>query len=112
MALLEHRTGRAGIMSERGGHVEDGSGDMDGFELGGGPLLPGVDYEAAWLVARSAADDLNTVFTRLGLTSSLLRAQAGWADNGRGVVYLVASPMGARKLLRALDRLDRGTRAA
>ncbi|WP_370155060.1 hypothetical protein [Streptacidiphilus sp. EB129] len=69
-------------------------------------MLPGVDYEREWLMARSAADVLNAVLAQLGFTASLMRAQAGWADDGQGTVYLEASPLGARKLLRALERME------
>ncbi|MFJ6217363.1 hypothetical protein ACIQGZ_29120 [Streptomyces sp. NPDC092296] len=87
------------------------AGDQDygeeiGVFLGGGPVLEGVDYEAAWLEARAAADSLNAVLGRLGLRGpALVRAQAGWADDGRGVVFLEGTPLGARRLGVVLERM-------
>ncbi len=81
----------------------DDSGDGEVF-LGGGPMIPGVDYEAAWLEARAAAVDLNAVLLGLGLAGDdLVRAQAGWADDGRGVVFLKGTLSGARRLRVILD---------
>ncbi|WP_406088652.1 hypothetical protein [Kitasatospora purpeofusca] len=91
-------------MSNRG---DDGDGD-DGGEifLGGGPMIPGVDYEAAWLEARAVASDLNAALVGLGLAGDdLIKAQAGWSDDGRGVVFLKGTPSGARRLRVILDRM-------
>ncbi|WP_037779917.1 hypothetical protein [Kitasatospora purpeofusca] len=89
-------------MSDRG---DDGDGDESGeVFLGGGPMVPGVDYEAAWLEARAVAIDLNTVLGALGLAGEdLIKAQAGWSDDGRGVVFLKGMPSGARRLRVILD---------
>ncbi|MGW2547683.1 hypothetical protein ACWC5I_44135 [Kitasatospora sp. NPDC001574] len=84
----------------------DGEGGEESFFLGGGSMLDGVDYEAAWLEARAAAGELNTVLAGLGLHGDdQVRAQAGWSDDGRGVVYLRGTLSGARKLRRALYRM-------
>ncbi|MEE1825669.1 hypothetical protein PUR61_26280 [Streptomyces sp. BE20] len=62
--------------------------------------------EAAWLEARAAAGELNTVPAGLGLHGDdQVRAQAGWSDDGRGVVYLRGTLSGARKLRSALYRM-------
>ncbi|SDT11834.1 hypothetical protein SAMN05216371_1328 [Streptomyces sp. TLI_053] len=93
-------------MSNRGG---SGDGDEIGDEsgeifLGGGPMIPGVDYEGAWLEARTAAVDLNAALVGLGLAGDdLVKAQAGWADDGRGVVFLKGTLSGARRLRVILD---------
>ncbi|MFJ4793902.1 hypothetical protein [Kitasatospora purpeofusca] len=89
-------------MSNRG---DDGNERGEIF-LGGGPMIPGVDYEAAWLEARAAAIDLNAALVRLGLAGEdLIKAQAGWSDDGRGVVFLKGTPSGARRLRVILDRM-------
>ncbi|SDT78334.1 hypothetical protein SAMN05216371_5695 [Streptomyces sp. TLI_053] len=83
---------------------DDGDGDDGEVFLGGGPMIPGVDYEAAWLEARAAAVDLNAVLAGLGLAGEdLIKAQAGWSDDGRGVVFLKGTPSGARRLRVILD---------
>lgn len=88
------------------GESDDGSGEDGETFLGGGPKLEGVNYEAPWLEARAAAVDLNTVLAALGLQGvDLVRAQAGWSDDGQGVVFLKGTPSGARKLRAVLDRM-------
>ncbi|WP_043464257.1 hypothetical protein [Kitasatospora sp. MBT66] len=89
-------------MSNRGD--DDGDDESGEIFLGGGPMIPGVDYETAWLEARAAAIDLNTVLGALGLAGEdLIKAQAGWSDDGRGVVLLKGTPSGARRLRVILD---------
>ncbi|MEU8517395.1 hypothetical protein AB0C76_38345 [Kitasatospora sp. NPDC048722] len=74
--------------------------------LGGGPKLEGVDYEGPWLEARAAAEQLNAILTGLGLQGpDLVRAQAGWSDDGHGVVFLKGTASGARRLGEVLDRM-------
>ena len=71
-------------------------------------MLDGVDYEGAWLEARRAANELNAVLRQLGLCGpDLVRAQAGWADDGRGLVFLKGTLPGARKLSCVLEELAR-----
>ncbi|MFD8315762.1 hypothetical protein [Kitasatospora purpeofusca] len=91
-------------MANRG---DVGDGDESGeIFLGGGPMVPGVDYEAAWLEARAVAIDLNAVMGALGLAGEdLIKAQAGWSDDGRGMVFLRGTPSGARRLRVILDRM-------
>ncbi|MGC0316235.1 hypothetical protein QBC98_004728 [Kitasatospora acidiphila] len=84
--------------------------------LGGGPKLPGVDYAGAWLEARQAVSALNAALGRLGLVGDeVVRAQAGWADDGSGVVCLRGTAAGARRLATLLERFadsnDRGDSA-
>ncbi len=88
--------------------MADVGGDDDSGEifLGGGPMLEGVDYEGPWLEARAAATELNAILAGLGLTGDdLIKAQAGWSDDGRGVVFLKGTPSGARRLRVILDRM-------
>ncbi|MDH6135036.1 hypothetical protein P3T37_004446 [Kitasatospora sp. MAA4] len=81
-------------------------GEDDGVFLSGGPVVAGVDYEGAWLEARAAASQLNALLARLGLSGDeLVKAQAGWTDGGRGVVFLQGTLSGARKLGAVLDRI-------
>lgn len=76
------------------------------FFLGGGAVVAGVDYEAAWLEARAAATELNLLLGRLELRGvDLVRAQAGWSDDGQGVVFMEGTLSGARKLWAVLDRM-------
>ncbi|MFC1439777.1 hypothetical protein ABUW04_16085 [Streptacidiphilus sp. N1-10] len=81
-------------------------------EFVGGPLVPGVDYEGAWLSARAAAEALNCAMLKAGLTRALMRAQAGWAEDGTGVVYISGTPLGARKLGEVLERMAARRRGA
>ena len=108
--------------SDRGtGNVHSYAGDSEddeqhepgpGPEFVGGPLVPGVDYEGAWLSARAAAEALNCAMVKAGVTRSLMRAQAGWADDGTGVVYISGTPLGARKLGEVLERMAERRRGA
>ncbi|GAA1936994.1 hypothetical protein [Kitasatospora viridis] len=75
-----------------------------GSFLGGGPMLPGVDYNRAWREARAAAGELNRVFACFGL-GGVVRAQAGWADDGSGLVHLRGTVEGARTLAAVLDQM-------
>lgn len=88
---------------------EDGEhNDYDadrGPEFVGGPLIAGVDYEATWLEARAAAEELNAAMVKLGVTQALMRAQAGWNQDGSGVVYIEGTPHGARMLGTVLERM-------
>ncbi|MBV6698504.1 hypothetical protein KV557_15430 [Kitasatospora aureofaciens] len=85
----------------------DGQPEEDGgVFLGGGPKLEGVNYEAPWLEARAAAEHLNAILAALGLQGpDLVRAQAGWSDDGHGVVFLKGTASGARRLGEVLDRM-------
>ncbi|MFF8773794.1 hypothetical protein [Kitasatospora sp. NPDC015120] len=84
----------------------DGGDESGDVFLGGGPTVEGVDYEAAWLEARAAAIHLNSVLAALGLQGvDQVKAQAGWSDDGHGVVFLRGTLSGARKLGVALDRM-------
>ncbi|MER7704654.1 hypothetical protein ABTX81_17395 [Kitasatospora sp. NPDC097605] len=84
----------------------DGGDESGDVFLGGGPTVAGVDYEAAWLEARAAARHLNAVLAALGLQGDdQVKAQAGWSDDGHGVVFLRGTLSGARKLGVALDRM-------
>ena len=72
------------------------------FLLGGGAVVPGVDYEGEWLRARAVAQGLNRAFAAMGLKrGETLFAQAGFADDGSGVVFMTGTLAGAG-LLRAL----------
>ncbi|WP_459649991.1 hypothetical protein [Kitasatospora sp. Ki12] len=67
-----------------------------------------MDYESAWLEARAAAVELNAVLSALGLQGTdLIKAQAGWSDDGQGVAFLKGTASGARKLGEALNRMAR-----
>ena len=79
---------------------EDGGGY---FLLGGGPVLPGVDYEGAWLRARGHAQALNQTFAELGLAGAAF-AQARWADDGSGLVVLSATLDAAARLREILAK--------
>ncbi|MFF2660640.1 hypothetical protein ACFVUH_25170 [Kitasatospora sp. NPDC058032] len=84
----------------------DGGDESGDVFLGGGPTVEGVDYEAAWLEARAAAVHLNSVLAALGLQGDdQVKAQAGWSDDGHGVVFLRGTLSGARKLGATLDRM-------
>jgi len=69
--------------------------ERDAFLLGGGPALEGVDYEGEWLKARAEAQALNQLFAALGAS---VHSQAGWGDDGGGVVFMTGTLTGARLL--------------
>ncbi len=88
-----------------GDYGEDGEGDDD-FLLGGGPALEGVDYEGAWLHARAKAQALNKLFAGLGLDGDArVFAQAGWGDDGSGIVFFRGTLAGAQRLRELLERM-------
>jgi hypothetical protein len=99
-------------------HSYTGDGEHDdndtdaGPEFIGGPLIAGVDYEGAWLEARAAAQALNDAMLKLGVTQALMRAQAGWTQDGSGVVYIEGTPHGARMLGAVLERMATRHRGA
>jgi hypothetical protein len=83
-----------------GGQPEHGA-----FLLGGGPAVAGVDYQGEWLRAWAEAQALNQLFTAMGLSGeSTVYAQAGWADDGSGLVFTTGTVAGARLLRSALAR--------
>ena len=80
-------------------------GDGGGyFLLGGGPVLPGVDYEGAWLRARGHAQALNETFAELGLANGGAFAQARWADDGSGLVVVSVTLDAAARLREVLEK--------
>ncbi len=89
-------------MDDGGARADDG---MEGYELelDGGALVHGVDYEGEWLRARAAACKLNAALGRLGVARERLRAQAGWADDGSGVVHVRLDTGTATCLARLLE---------
>jgi len=81
---------------------DDGGGEH--FLLGGGPVLPGVDYEGAWLRARGHAQALNRTFAELGLSDTACFAQARWADDGSGLVVVSVALDAAARLREVLEK--------
>ncbi len=98
-------------MDDGGARADDG---MEGYELelDGGALVPGVDYEAEWLRARAAACKLNAALGRLGIARERLRAQAGWAGDGSGVVHVSLDTGTATDLARLLELMPGNGSAA
>jgi hypothetical protein len=73
-------------------------GDLEDLDPDRWLWLPGVDYEAGWLAARTEAVALNALLAELGLDRAKLRAVAETDAQGRGLVRLVGAPSGWRRL--------------
>lgn len=74
--------------------------------------LPGVDYLAGWREARAEAEQLNGALAGAGIGRAELRAVAGTVADGSGVLRLLGTPHGARKLARVLEEILRWRGAA
>ena len=89
-------------LTGNGDYGEEGGGE---FLLGGGPALQGVDYEGQWLTARATAQALNKLFAEMGLNGEArVYAQAGWADDGSGVVFCTGTVAGGERLRALLGK--------
>lgn len=89
-------------------------GDLDELDPDRWLWLPGVDYEAGWLEARSEVEALNDLLAELGIDRCQLKAIADTDAQGRGWVRLAGVPSGWRRLelLLTLARRDRGATAS
>jgi hypothetical protein len=92
-----------GTVMDDGGMRVDDEWEWDGLELDGGAVVPGVDYEGEWLRARAAAGNLNAALAILGVARESVRAQAGWAADGSGVVRVSLDTWTAMELARLLE---------
>ena len=78
--------------------------DDDGWMLGGGPMLDGVDYGGPWLHARAEARGLNALFRARGWTGERgVFGQPGWADDGSGIVLATGTVAGMGLVRQALE---------
>lgn len=78
----------------------------DGIDDSGpdfGLWVPGVDYVAAWRVARESADRLNRAFLGAGFELSEVRAVASTNEDGRGVVRVTGWPDAVERLAGFLE---------
>ena len=76
---------------------------------GGGPVVPSVDYGAAWLRAEVVAEELNALFDVLDLHGDrTVFAVGGWSDSGSSAVVVRGTLDGMRELRETLARGVRG----
>ncbi|MET7899919.1 hypothetical protein ABZS86_00010 [Streptomyces sp. NPDC005355] len=81
--------------------------DMGDLDPDAWAWFPGVDYLTGWRAARTEAERLNAALTASGVERAELRAVACTVADGAGMVRLLGTVAGARKLAWLLEEINR-----